>query len=187
MARRRLPLQQQLLSNLMVITGVREQVELLLTHVTRLQAETISAAAAYGVKQAELADVAQLSRQRIGQIAVDVDATVIDTRSLNGQIHQVDGWPQDVMGALSGLAYPPDREDPARAEASYRQIAVVYGEEEARKRAAARSAFLSSVDSAPAVAEERAQRLQRAVYGPEYRGSVPTEGRVDRSDPSTTS
>jgi len=162
----RLPLQQQLLSDLMAITGLRERVELLLAHVTRLQAETISAAAAYGVKQTELADVAQLSRQRIGQIAVDVDATTLDVGSLNSQIHQVDGWPQDVMGALTGITYPPEQEDPVRAEASYRQIAVVYGEEEARKRAAARARFIDSVASDPSATEERAHRLRRAVYGP---------------------
>lgn len=170
---RRLPLQQQLLSDLMAITGLRERVGLLLAHVTRLQAETISAAAAYGLKQTELADVAQLSRQRIGQIAVDVDATKLDIGSLNSQIHQVDGWPQDVMGALTGITYPPEQEDPARAEASYRQIAVVYGEEEARKRAAARARFLASVTSDPYATEERAQQLRRAVYGHGYRGSEP--------------
>lgn len=176
MAQRRLPLQQQLLSNLMVITHVREKAELLLAHITRLQAETISAGAAYGVKHTELADVAQLSRQRIGQIAVDVDASTLDTPSLDDQIQQVEGWPQDVMGALSGIEHPPEREDPARAEAAYRQIAVVYGEEEARKRAAARAAFLSSVASEPAAIEERAQRRQRAVYGPNYRRSGTSAG-----------
>lgn len=166
MTQRRLPLQQQLLSNLMTVTGVREKVELLLAHVTRLQAETISAAAAYGIKQTELADVAQMSRQRIGQIAGDVDATELDLRPLDAQIRQVDGWPQDVMDALIGVAYPPEREDPARAAASYRQIAVVYGDEEARKRAAARTTFLSSVASHPAAVEERAQRRERALFGP---------------------
>ncbi len=155
----------------MTITQLREKVELLVAHVSRLQAETISAATAYGVKQTELAEVAQLSRQRIGQIADLVDATTLNTRSLNDQIHQVDQWPQDVMGALAGMAYLPEQEDPARAEASYRQIAVVYGEEEARKRAAAHARFLASVTSEPEATEERAQQLRRAVYGPGYRGS----------------
>lgn len=168
MAKRRLPAQQQLLSDLLALTGVREDIERLLAHVVRVQAETISAAVAYGVKQTELADVAQLSRQRVGQIADEIDPTLLDLASLNRQAGQVEGWPGNVMSALAGLQFPSDQEDPARAETRYRQIAVVYGEDEARARADRRTAYLSSLPSKPedqAMHEEQAQRNHRTVYG----------------------
>jgi hypothetical protein len=174
MARRRLPHQQDLLSNLLAISRVREDVELLLEHVTRLQSETVSLSVANGISQKDLADVAQLSRQRIGQLADAIDPTTLSAASLDGQIHQVDQWPQNVMNALVGTARSLEREDPARRAALRQQIAVVYGEEEAIKRDAsletARAALTSDPDRRAAY-EEAARQRRRTIFGPAEGGS----------------
>lgn len=50
-------------------------------------------AAAYGVKQPELATLTGQSRQRIGQRAEEVDVTDLQPSVLRRQIDEVEGWP----------------------------------------------------------------------------------------------
>jgi hypothetical protein len=169
MARRRLPHQQDLLSNLLTISRVREDVELLLGHVIRLQSETVSLSVANGISQKDLADVAQLSRQRIGQLADAIDPTTLSAALLDGQIHQVDQWPQNVMNALAGTAHATESDNPERRAARRQQITVVYGEEEAIKRDASLKsarAALTSDSHRRAAHEEAARQRRRTIFGP---------------------
>jgi len=170
MARKRLPVQQDLLSAVWTITGVRENVERLLQHVTQLQSESIALASAYGVKQPELATLTGQSRQRIGQRTEEVDVTDLQPSVLRRQIDEVEGWPGDVMSALFTLAHPGDEDDPDYRERLRQQTAVVYGQEEADKRHNARSNFLASLPSRPedrAAIAEHTERARRRVSGAE--------------------
>lgn len=167
MARERLPLQQELLSNLLVITRTREDVEHLLEHVTRLQSEAIAVAAAYGISQTDLADVSLLSRQRVGQLVNATEASRVDIGALIDQIQQVDDHPQDVMGAVSTEAILASDVD-VRDALVDRQIEVVYGPEESARRAGFRRKARQDAEHDPerrAAAEERARRRARAIFG----------------------
>lgn len=168
MARKRLPVQQDLLSAVWTITSVRENVERLLEHVIQLQSEAIALASAYGVRQSELATLTGQSRQRIGQRAEEVDVSELQLSVLRRQIDEVEGWPGDVMSALLTLAHPGDRDDPDRRERQRQQTAVVYGQEEADKRHNARSDFLASLPERPedrAAIAERTEQARRRVSG----------------------
>lgn len=173
MARSRLPQHQDLLVDVWTISAVREDVERLLEHVVRLQSEAIALAAAYGAKQPELATLAKVSRQRIGQLVDQVDVSALSTTSIHRQVHQVEEWPQDVMGALRELAHPRDEDDHEAREVTRRQTAVVYGREEADRRHDGRSAFLASLAAdaeARALLEQSAARARRKVFGDEDAG-----------------
>lgn len=168
MSRPRLPQQQGLLVDVWTISEVREDVERLLKHVVRLQSEAVALAGAYGGKQADLATLTGVSRQRIGQIFDQVDVPDLSKTALEAQIRQVDGWPQDVMTALTQLARPQYADDTEHRELLRRQTAIVYGQEEADRRHDARSAFLASASSDPKVTAQiadAAARARRAVFG----------------------
>lgn len=174
MARTRLPFQQDLLTDVLRISRVREDVELLLEHIVRLQSETIALASAYGVRQNELATLAELSRQRIGQVADEVEVTGLHPAALRDQVDQVTEWPGDVMSALVTLHHGGDKDDPERRELQRKQIAVVYGQAEADKRHDARSAFLASLPTDPkrrAQIAEATERAQRRVFGTRDNGA----------------
>lgn len=164
MARRPLPYQQELLTNLLIITEVRARVEHLLEHVTRLQSESISLADAYGIKQADIADVVLLSRPRVGQIAAAVDPTEIAIASVTDQIHQVEEWPGDVMSALAEEVRQERLDDPEYRAAADAQIGVVYGAEEVARRAAGRERGRTDPEWL-GYREEAARRRQRTIYG----------------------
>lgn len=165
---RKLPLHQDLLTDVWTISTVRRDVERLLEHVVQLQSNVIALAAAYGVKQPELATLANLSRQRIGQIAAEVDVAVLKQSELRDAIHQVDDWPQDVMGALGVLArLQGDDEVASLRDLEHRQTTIVYGQAEADRRRDARDAFLAARSAADAQESARAEveRARRRVFG----------------------
>lgn len=143
--KKRLPQQQDLVTDVWRISEVRERVERLLSHVTRVQAESIALAAAYGVKHPELAVLANVSRQRIGQLVDQVDITGLRPSEIRRQVDQVEGWPGDVMKGLDQLAHPADVDDIEHRELTRRKVAVVYGHEEADRRHAERSAALAAL------------------------------------------
>lgn len=92
-----------------------------------LQSEAVPLAAGFGATQRELATLAKVSRQRIGQLVDQVVASTLTTTSIQGQVHLVEEWPQDVMVALRELAHPRDEDDHEAREVTRRQTAVVYG------------------------------------------------------------
>ncbi len=168
MARPRLPQQQDLLVDVWTISKVREDVERLLEHVVRLQSEAVALAGAYGGKQADLATLAGVSRQRVGQLFDQVDITSVTKSSLEAQVRQVEEWPQDVMTALVQLARPRDADDQEHRELLRRQTAIVYGQAEADRRHDARSKYLASISSAPDAAAQiadAAASARRKVFG----------------------
>ena len=168
MARKRLPQHQELLTAVWTVSDVREDIERLLAHVVRLQSEAAALASAYGATQPELATLARMSRQRIGQLVDGVDVSTLDLGSIRDQIRMVEGWPQDVMAALRTIADRPDVDDVERRELLRRQTAVVYGQAEADRRHEVRSAFLATLSSSPerrAEAAERVSRAERQIHG----------------------
>ncbi len=168
MARTRLPQQQSLISDVWRISTVREDIELLLAHVVRLQSEAIALAAAYGAKHPELATLADVSRQRIGQLVDQVDITDLSATAIHRQVEQVEEWPADVMSALTRLERPGDWDDPERRELLRRQTAIVHGQEEADRRHKARSDFLASLNTDPdrrARIDDDTASARRTIYG----------------------
>lgn len=170
MARKRLPQAQELLTAVWTLTSSRQDVERLLAHIVQAQSEAIALAAAYGVTHPELATLADVSRQRIGQIVDQVDFVDLEPSAIGRRAYDISEWPGDMMSALATLAHPADVDDPEYREKLRRQTAVVYGQDEADKRHNARSAFLASLPSRPAdqaAITELTERARRRLSGSE--------------------
>ena len=162
MARKRVPQAQDLLSAVWTLTSSREDVERLLAHIVQTQSKAIALAVAYGATHSELATLVDVSRQRIGQIVDQVDITGLRPSAISRQADQIGELPGDVMSALATLAHPADVDDIEYPERIRRKTAVVYGQDEADKRHAARSAFLDRLPASPERQAEIAAHTERA-------------------------